>query len=90
MKKLFACVVASSLLACASPPVTHPKTEVVTVTREVPVKCQFPRLDPPTYAFDDAEISMSFGQKQQRLLAERQQRIAFQKLLEAAIDGCRK
>ncbi|MCP1622134.1 hypothetical protein [Pseudomonas nitroreducens] len=72
------------LTGCA---VTVPKP--VDVRIPVPVPCQAPAVETPRFATADLRPADDLQTKVRALLAERQQRLAYETRLRAALDGCR-
>ncbi|WP_296267495.1 hypothetical protein [Pseudomonas sp. UBA6562] len=75
------------LSGCAA----HVETEVRTVRVEVPVQvpCRAPEVAVPPWAAASLRKTDSLEVKVRALLAERRQRIGFEKELAAAADACR-
>lgn len=75
------------LAGCAS----QAEPEVRTVRVEVPVQvpCRAPDVAVPPWAAAGLRKSDSLEVKVRALLAERRQRIGYERLLEAALDACR-
>jgi len=74
------------LTAC----VGHRDPEVRTVRVEVPVQvpCQAPALEVPPWAAAGLRKTDSLELKVRALLAERRQRIGYERQLEAAVSAC--
>lgn len=70
---------------------THVEPEVRTVRVEVPVQvpCRAPDVAMPPWAAAGLRKSDSLEVKVRALLAERRQRIGYEKQLEAALGACR-
>ncbi len=85
MKWLLVLVVA--LAGCAGQVEPEPRTVRVEVPVAVP--CRTPAVEVPTWATASLEKGDSLQTKVRALLAERQQRIGFERLLLAAISSCR-
>ncbi|MFK3641270.1 hypothetical protein [Pseudomonas protegens] len=64
--------------------------EVRTVRVEVPVQvpCRSPVVPVPTWATDSLKKTDSLEQKVRALLAERRQRIGYERVLVAAVAAC--
>ncbi|AZC19527.1 hypothetical protein [Pseudomonas sp. CMR5c] len=80
---LLACLL---LTACAG----HREPEVRTVRVEVPVQvpCRVPAVAVPPWAAAGLRKTDSLEVKVRALLAERRQRIGYERLLEAAVSAC--
>ncbi len=80
---LLACLL---LTAC----VGHREPEARTVRIDVPVQvpCRAPAVEVPSWATAGLRKSDSLEVKVRALLAERRQRIGYERLLEAAISAC--
>lgn len=61
----------------------------VEVRIPVPVPCQAPALEPPRFATADLRPADDLQTKVRALLAERQQHLAYETRLRAALDACR-
>ena len=85
MKWLLVLVVA--LAGCAAQIEPEPRTVRVEVPVVVP--CRAPAVEVPTWATASLQKGDSLQTKVRALLAERQQRIGFERLLLAAISSCR-
>jgi len=55
----------------------------------VPVPCQAPTIETPRFATVDLHPADDLQTKVRALLAERQQRLAYETHLRAALDACR-
>jgi hypothetical protein len=75
------------LAGCASR--TEPQAQYVRVEVPVPVPCRAPEVTVPSWAAAGLRKSDSLEVKVRALLAERRQRIGYERLLEAAVDACR-
>jgi hypothetical protein len=88
MKKLIL-ILALALTACAAP-----KPQVVYVPKvvkvPVPVKCSPPKIDTPTYDFDNAKKGDLLYNDLALLAAENDHLNAYSTKLKAALDGCTK
>lgn len=80
---LLACLL---LTACAG----HREPEVRTVRAEVPVQvpCRAPEVAMPPWAAAGLRKTDTLEVKVRALLAERRQRIGYERLLEAAVSAC--
>ncbi|WP_410524671.1 hypothetical protein [Pseudomonas sp. EZ-C24] len=67
----------------------EPKTQYVRVEVPVQVPCRAPEVAVPPWAAAGLRKEDSLEVKVRALLAERRQRIGYEKQLEAAIDACR-
>lgn len=70
------------LAGCSSIPT------VQTVKVAIPVKCTFEPIEPPIEYFGRAKVSDSLYDKVKFLLAEREERIAYEMQLIAALVSC--
>lgn len=61
----------------------------VEVRIPVPVPCQAPAVETPRFATADLRPADDLQTKVRALLAERQQHLAYETRLRAALDGCR-
>ncbi|MBD9514383.1 MULTISPECIES: hypothetical protein [unclassified Pseudomonas] len=61
----------------------------VEVRLPVPVPCQVPVVEPPRFATADLRPADDLQTKVRALLAERQQHLAYETRLRAALDACR-
>ena len=85
-QKLF--LLAGVLLAgCASKP--QPQIQYVRVEVPVQVPCRAPEVAVPPWAADGLRKTDSLEVKVRALLAERRQRIGYERLLEVAVQACR-
>lgn len=66
-----------------------PQTQYVRVEVPVQVPCRAPEVAVPPWAAADLRKSDSLEVKVRALLAERRQRIGYEKQLEAAVAACR-
>lgn len=84
-QKLF--LLAGLLLAGCS---TNPSSQAQYVRVEVPVQvpCRAPEVSAPAWAAADLRKADSLEVKVRALLAERRQRIGYEKQLEAAVSAC--
>lgn len=77
-----------ALAGCGAQPVVEPEPRVVRVEVPVQVPCRVKAPAVPTWAADGLRREDNLEVKVRALLAERRQRIGYERLLEAAIDGC--
>ncbi|MBD9501952.1 hypothetical protein IB256_14280 [Pseudomonas sp. PDM17] len=82
--KLLRVIPALLLVGCAS---TAPAPVEVRVA--VPVPCQAPAVETPRFATADLRPADDLQTKVRALLAERQQHLAYETRLHAALDACR-
>lgn len=82
--KLPLLVLLLSMAGCAT---TAPKP--VEVRLPVPVPCRVPAIEIPRFATADLRPSDDLQIKVRALLAERQQHLAYETRLRAALDTCR-
>lgn len=75
------------LAGCTSRPT--PETHYVRVEVPVQVPCRAPEVAAPSWVSADLRKSDSLEVKVRALLAERRQRIGYEKQLEAAVRACR-
>lgn len=66
-----------------------PERVPVEVRTPVPVPCQAPAIDAPRFATTDLRPADDLQTKVRALLAERQQHLAYEARLRAALDACR-
>ncbi|WP_419183369.1 hypothetical protein [Pseudomonas guariconensis] len=87
----FACgsglVLALGLAGCAVQ--VEPQVQYVRVEVPVQVPCRAPEVAVPTWAADGLSKSDDLETKVRALLAERRQRIGYERLLEVALNACR-
>ncbi len=83
MKQLLAISVLF-LVGCTSTPPAP-----VEVRIPVPVPCQAPTVETPRFATADLRRADDLQTKARALLAERQQHLAYETRLRAALDACR-
>nr|WP_314872240.1 hypothetical protein [uncultured Pseudomonas sp.] len=67
----------------------EPETQYVRVEVPVSVPCRAPEIAVPVWAADSLLKSDSLEMKVRALLAERRQRIGYERLLGAAVSACR-
>lgn len=82
---LFMCALA--LAGCSGR--VEPPAQYVRVEVPVQVPCRTPEVDVPPWAAASLRKTDSLEVKVRALLAERRQRIGYEKLLEAAASACR-
>ena len=75
------------LAGCAGK--VEPQTQYVRVEVPVQVPCRVPEIAVPAWAAAGLRKSDSLEVKVRALLAERRQRMGYEKQLEAAVDTCR-
>ena len=73
------------LTGCAG----HVEPEIRTVRVEVPVPCRAPEVAVPPWAASGLRKTDSLEVKVRALLAERRQRIGYERQLVAAVEACR-
>ncbi|MDG9928400.1 MULTISPECIES: hypothetical protein [unclassified Pseudomonas] len=85
------CVMAAALLlaGCASQPPVDPEPKLVRVEVPVLVLCRTAETPVPAWASDGLKASDTLEVKVRALLAERRQRIGYERELVAANDACR-
>lgn len=76
-----------ALAGCAGQVEPEPRTVRVEVPVAVP--CRVPAVQEPTWATASLQKGDSLQTKVRALMAERQQRLGYEVLLQAAIDACR-
>ncbi|WP_256675067.1 hypothetical protein [Pseudomonas sp. URMO17WK12:I11] len=75
------------MAACAGK--AEPQVQYVRVEVPVQVPCRTPEVTVPSWAGAGLRITDSLEVKVRALLAERRQRIGYERLMEAAVAGCR-
>ena len=85
-QKLFLLAV-MMLAGCATKP--SPQVQYVRVEVPVQVPCRAPEVSMPPWAAAGLRKTDSLEVKVRALLAERRQRIGYERLLEAAVAACR-
>ena len=80
-------VCATALAGCVGQ--VEPQVQYVRVEVPVQVPCRAPEVAVPSWAAAGLRITDSLEVKVRALLAERRQRIGYEKQLEAAISACR-
>lgn len=78
---------ACALIGCAGRP--DPEIQYVQVEVPVQVPCRAPEVAVPPWATVGLREADSLEVKVRALLAERRQRVGYEKLLEAAVSACR-
>ena len=86
MKRIAAALLAATITGCATEQAVVVRTVEVKVP--VPVPCRIGHIERPNFAFDAVTPSNGLYEKGRALLAEREQRIAYEARLEAAITAC--
>jgi hypothetical protein len=91
MKNIVACMVFVALAGCETAPATQaPAPVVTTVYQPVPVPCNAPAVEKPSFAFDSLALGADIYTQTATLLADRAQRVGYETKLEAANAACRK
>ncbi|KGK24805.1 lipoprotein [Pseudomonas plecoglossicida] len=80
-------VVFMALSGCTTKPA--PQVQYVRVEVPVQVPCRAPEVAALPWAAADLQKTDSLEVKVRALLAERRQRIGYERLLKAAVDSCR-
>ncbi|WP_047305212.1 hypothetical protein [Pseudomonas fluorescens] len=75
-----------ALAGCAA---REPEVRTVRVEVPVQVRCRAPVVPVPAWATDSLKKTDSLELKVRALLAERRQRLGYERLLLAAVDACR-
>lgn len=86
-QKLFLALVGAALAGCAGK--VAPELRTVRVEVPVQVPCRAPEVSVPTWAAVGLKKGDSLEVKIRALLAERRQRLGYEKELVAAVDACR-
>lgn len=81
-------VLSTSLLLAACAGSVEPQPQYVRVEVPVQVPCRAPEVTVPAWAAVGLRKTDSLEVKVRALLAERRQRIGYEKQLEAAVSGC--
>lgn len=76
------------LAGCAGKVADAPEPQLVRVEVPVQVPCRTERVQRPAFAVDALLLGASIDEQMRALRAERLQRKAYEKRLEAAIDAC--
>lgn len=87
MKWLMAAL-AVLLVGCAGRPAATPEPRVVRVEVPVQVPCRAPAVAVPPWAAAGLQKGDSLEVKVRALLAERRQRVGYEKELQAAVGAC--
>ncbi|MCA8013291.1 hypothetical protein [Burkholderia vietnamiensis] len=91
MKRILVCAILAALAGCGAAPVTQaPVPVVTTVYQPVPVPCDVPAVEKPSFAFDSLALGADIFTQTATLLADRAQRVGYETKLEAANAACRK
>ncbi len=77
-----------ALAGCGTQPVVEPEPRVVRVEVPVQVPCRVKAPATPAWAADGLRREDSLELKVRALLAERRQRIGYERVLVAAVAGC--
>lgn len=77
-----------ALAGCAAQPAVEPKPRVVRVDVPVPVPCQVKTPAVPAWSAEGLRKEDSLEVKVRALLAERRQRIGYERQLMAALSSC--
>ena len=83
-----AAIILVLIAGCTSQPVTEPEPRVVRVEVPVPVPCQVKAPAVPAWSAEGLRKGDSLEVKVRALLAERRQRIGYERLLVAAVQSC--
>ena len=78
-----------ALVGCAGQPVAEPAPRIVRVELPVQVPCKAPQILAPAWAAAELKAADSLEVKVRALLAERRQRIGYERELIAANEACR-
>lgn len=76
------------LAGCAGQPVAEPEPRIVRVEVPVHVPCKAPQISEPAWAAAELKAADSLEVKVRALLAERRQRIGYERELLAANSAC--
>lgn len=87
--KLMLLMVLFALAGCAGQPVAEPEPRIVRVEVPVQVPCKAPHIAVPAWAAAELKAADSLEVKVRALLAERRQRIGYERELLAASEACR-
>ena len=77
-----------ALAGCAGQPVVEPEPRVVRVEVPVQVPCRVKAPAVPVWAADGLRREDSLEVKVRALLAERRQRVGYERVLVAAVSAC--
>lgn len=86
--KLMLLMVLFALAGCAGQPVVEPEPRIVRVEVPVQVPCKVPQIAVPAWAAAELKAADSLEVKVRALLAERRQRIGYERELLAANNAC--
>ena len=81
-------IVVLALAGCSGQPIAAPEPRVVRVEVPVPVPCRVQAPAVPAWAADGLRREDSLEVKVRTLLAERRQRIGYERLLAASVKSC--
>lgn len=81
--------VVAAVAGCAGQPIAEPEPRVVRVEVPVQVPCRINAPAVPAWAAEGLRKEDSLEVKVRAMLAERRQRIGYERVLMAAVDGCR-
>ena len=81
-------IVLFALAGCAGQPVAEPEPRIVRVEVPVQVPCKAPQILAPAWAAAELKAADSLEVKVRALLAERRQRIGYERELLAANSAC--
>lgn len=84
MKFIYSILLVIALTACST---TAPRVQEVLVPIQVP--CKIDKPTKPDFAVDTLGIDANIFEKVKALLAERKQRMGYEKELEVLIDRCK-
>lgn len=87
--RLILVAVLFALAGCAGQPAAEPEPRIVRVEVPVAVPCRTNEVAVPPWAADGLKASDSLEVKVRALLAERRQRIGYERELLAANEACR-
>lgn len=77
-----------ALAGCAGQPAIAPEPRIVRVEVPVPVPCEPANVSEPAWAAAGLKRADSLEVKVRALLAERRQRMGYERELRAAVEGC--
>lgn len=77
-----------ALAGCAGQPIAEPELRTVRVEVPVQVPCRVPQIAEPAWAAAGLKVADSLEVKVRALLAERRQRIGYERELLAANSAC--
>ncbi|AEF21446.1 hypothetical protein [Pseudomonas fulva] len=87
--RLILLVVLAGLAGCAAKPPAEPETRIVRVEVPIEVPCRTKEVAVPPWAASGLKADDSLEVKVRALLAERRQRIGYERELLAANEACR-